>query len=180
MANGDVVMKKGKIVNKAELSEILGIAERTITSYQKNGLPIEIDGGRGQSNSYNTKEVIDWLIDWRMSKLSSPGVQAKYVFEEERARLTHHQANREALKEQEEEGELIPAEHVARQDAEKNKAFVQLIDQLPDILERDHGLPADVISQVVAGLDDFRNTCAQALATAAEQAEITEPEPEAA
>jgi phage terminase Nu1 subunit (DNA packaging protein) len=164
----------GQIVNKSELCEILGCSQTTITTYQKNGLPIEVDGGRGQSNSYNTKDVIEWLIDWRLRKLSSPKNEALYIFEEERARLTHHQANREALKEMEEQGELIPAEHVARQDAEKNKAFVQLIDQLPDILERDHGLPPDIIAHVVAGLDDFRNICAQALANAAEHAEITE------
>jgi phage terminase Nu1 subunit (DNA packaging protein) len=169
-------MKKGKIINKVELSEILGIAERTITSYQKNGLPIEIDGGRGQSNSYNTKDVIDWFVDWRLSKLSGPRDDAQYIFEEERARLTYHQANREALKEQEERSTLVPAENIARQDAEKNKAFVQLIDQLPDILERDHGLPPDIILKVVAGLDDFRNICAKALAEAAEQAELTDIE----
>jgi phage terminase Nu1 subunit (DNA packaging protein) len=171
-------MKSGKIVNKSELAEILGISERTLTSYQKSGLPIEVEGGRGNSHQYDTKEVIDWFIDWRLKKLSSQksDVQEMYLFEAERARLTFHQANREALKEEEEKGTLIPAEHVARQDAEKNKAFVQLIDQLPDVLERDHGIPADVIAQVVSGLDDFRNLCAEALASAAAEAEIADDE----
>lgn len=169
-------MKKGKIVNKVELSEILGIADRTITTYQKNGLPIEIDGVRGQSNSYNTKDVIDWFIDWKVSKLTSGKSDTQYNLDAELARKTFHQANRESLKEQEEMGMLIPAELVARQDAEKNKAFVQLIEQLPDILERDHGLSSDVISHVVAGLDDFRNTCAQKLAEVAESAEHIEVE----
>jgi phage terminase Nu1 subunit (DNA packaging protein) len=171
-------MKSGKIVNKSELAEILGISERTLTSYQKNGLPIEIEGGRGNSHQYDTKEVIDWFIDWRLKKLGGPNTDngEKYNFEEERARLTFHQANREALKEEEEKGSLIPAEHVARQDAEKNKAFVQLIDQLPDILERDHALPPDVISHVVSGLDDFRNLCAEALANATAEAEMVDDE----
>jgi hypothetical protein len=37
-------------------------------------------------------------------------------------------------------------------------------------------MPPDVIAQVVSGLDDFRNLCAEALASAAAEAEIADDE----
>lgn len=47
-------------VNKKELSSIFGVSERTLTQWQKQGLPVEKQGGRGQSNTYETVDVIKW------------------------------------------------------------------------------------------------------------------------
>jgi phage terminase Nu1 subunit (DNA packaging protein) len=104
----------GKIVTKKELSEIIGVSERTITTYQKNGLPIEIDGGRGQSNSYDTEVVIKWLIHREMERLHSDAGADGSVFdyEMERARLTHHQANKAGMEAEVMKGQLIPSQTV--------------------------------------------------------------------
>lgn len=49
-------------VNKVELSEILGVDERTLTNWQKAGMPIVARGGRGKSNLYDTRQVVAWLL----------------------------------------------------------------------------------------------------------------------
>lgn len=105
----------GKIVNKAELAEILGKSERTLTTWQKNGLPIASDGERGSSNFYDVEEVIEWMINREIRRLvgDSEDPEGAYDYEKERARLTHHQANKVALEEEILRGDLIPAETVA-------------------------------------------------------------------
>ncbi|WP_027823491.1 terminase small subunit [Laribacter hongkongensis] len=49
-----------KIVNKRELSLILGISERTLTEWQREGMPVVTHTGRGSANQYDTAAVIKW------------------------------------------------------------------------------------------------------------------------
>lgn len=51
----------GKIVNQAELAEILGKSDVTIWEWQKEGLPIAKQGVRGTEHEYDTAAVIAWL-----------------------------------------------------------------------------------------------------------------------
>lgn len=104
------------VVNKQALAEILGKSERTLTTWQKQGMPIAQDGSRGQSNLYDTAEVIDWLVQREItSRIQDHGsAEAFYDYEAERARLTHHQANKASLEEQVLEGRLIEADVVER------------------------------------------------------------------
>lgn len=58
----------GLRVNKKELSDIIGVTERTLTEWQKNSsFPIEVVGGRGQSNEYDTEKVIRFMIERTMA-----------------------------------------------------------------------------------------------------------------
>jgi phage terminase Nu1 subunit (DNA packaging protein) len=50
----------GKVVNKRELSEILGASEAALTEWQRIGMPMLLDADRGHSNSYDTEAVIRW------------------------------------------------------------------------------------------------------------------------
>lgn len=53
----------GKRVSKAELCELVGRDERTLSRWQNDGMPvIELGLGRGNENQYDTEEVIGWLI----------------------------------------------------------------------------------------------------------------------
>lgn len=105
----------GKTVNKTELSEIIGVSQRTLTTWQKNGLPIAMDGTRGTENLYDTEEVIQWMIQREIQRrIADHGGEEEewFDYEKERARLTYHQANIAALDEQVKEGKLIPSEIV--------------------------------------------------------------------
>ena len=88
-----------RIVNKQDLSEILGISERTLTTHQKAGMPILVDGVRGSENQYNTAEVIAWLIE--------RAVNGKR--ETSRDRLDRVRADREEIGLAKDLDELIPA-----------------------------------------------------------------------
>lgn len=100
------------IVNKTQLADIVGRTPQTLTTWQKNGMPIHADGRNGQSNQYDTAEVIQWMIRQQIEKLTISGDGQVFDYEAERARLTHHQANKTALEERQLHGELIHAEKV--------------------------------------------------------------------
>lgn len=104
----------GNLCNKAELAGILGRSERTLTTWQKQGMPIHVTGSRGQENLYDTEQVIDWLIRREVERLVVPGEDGPINYEAERARLTKAQANHEELKVKILEGEVIRADVVER------------------------------------------------------------------
>lgn len=91
-----------EIVNKERLSKILGISARTLTEYQKEGMPIEKEGKRGQSNTYDTAKVIEWLVK-RAADSTGEMDKAKL-------RLAIAQANKAELEVEEMQGDLIPLE----------------------------------------------------------------------
>ena len=50
-----------KQVNKRELAEILNVSERTLTDWQKQGMPHQVATAKGHANTYITGDVIGWL-----------------------------------------------------------------------------------------------------------------------
>lgn len=119
------------LVNKKQLSEILGKTEKTLTTWQKNGLPIEVNAGRGSSNTYDTGKVIGWLIDREIEKLTKTEDGRFLDYEAERARLTHHQANKVALEEEVLSGKLIPSDIVEQVQCDMVSAFRTRILSIP-------------------------------------------------
>lgn len=93
----------GKLVNKKELAQIVGITERTLTEYQKAGMPMVSDGGRGSANQYDTGEVIKWLVERAIN-----GKQ-----ESARERLDRIRADREEINFAKDIEELVPASPLA-------------------------------------------------------------------
>lgn len=121
----------GKIVNKKELSEIFGKSEVTLTTWQKNGLPIKREAQRGASHQYDTEDCINWLIRREIGKLTVGDDGTVHDYEAERARLTHHQANKTQLEEEVLKGTLIPAEKVEQVQGDMVSSFRAKILAIP-------------------------------------------------
>lgn len=121
----------GKLVNKSELAEIVGKSEVTLTTWQKNGLPIKFEAKRGQSNQYDTEAVIAWMIRRDIGKLTVGADGEVHDYEAERARLTHHQANKTALEEDVLKGRLIPSELVEQVQGDMVSSFRAKILAIP-------------------------------------------------
>lgn len=119
------------LVNKTQLAEILGKSQQTLTTWQKNGMPIFAEGSNGQANQYDTEQVINWLVSREISKLSVDSDGRVHDYEMERARLTHHQANKTSLEEAVLKGSLIPAEKVERVQGDMVSAFRAKMLSLP-------------------------------------------------
>lgn len=91
----------GEKVNKQRLQGILGKDHKTILKWQKEGMPIERVAKRGQSNTYDTEKVIDWLVGRASSKDQ---------LDQARIRLTTAQAVKAELEAEEYLGNLISLE----------------------------------------------------------------------
>lgn len=103
----------GKQVNKKQLSAILGMTEKTLSEWQKSGMPIEIEGGRGRSNFYDTAKVIDWIVTRRLAKAGvGKSEEVSTVFDEkiENGRLKHWQANEKEMAVRESAKQLVRRE----------------------------------------------------------------------
>ena len=117
----------GKTVSKLELGEIIGRDERTLSRWQKDGMPvIEFGVGRGNENQYDTQVVIEWLM--RQAALNGKK-------ESTRDRLDRLRGDREEIALARELGEVvIEAEMVERFEAVITAAKIELLNTLPDEL----------------------------------------------
>jgi hypothetical protein len=120
----------GKTVTKAELSELVGRDERTLTRWQNDGMPVlEFGQGRGNENYYDTEAVLQWL----MHQASLNGKK-----ESARDRLDRVRADREELALAKDLDELvIAADLIQRFEAMVTSAKVELINTFPDELAAD-------------------------------------------
>lgn len=117
----------GKTVSKLELAEIIGRDERTLSRWQKDGMPvIEFGVGRGNENQYDTQLVIEWLM--RQAALNGKK-------ESTRDRLDRLRGDREEIALARELGEVvIEAEMVERFEAVITAAKIELLNTFPDEL----------------------------------------------
>ena len=91
---------------------MLGVTTKSISRWQareKDPLPIAIKGARGIANQYDIGAVNDWGIRRALEKPRSMYAGRGHDYQKERARLTHHQAERAELENAITRGELIPA-----------------------------------------------------------------------
>lgn len=117
----------GQQVSKAQLCEIVGRDERTISRWQNNGMPVLQTGlGRGNENEYDTQAVIEWLVQIAQQRGEKEGV---------RDRLDRIRGDREELALAKELGELVvAAELVERFEAVITAAKIELLNTLPENL----------------------------------------------
>ncbi len=105
-----------------------------------------------------TSSFIGWLILCRHFWHYHRRLQkAKWIAHERKA---WYQSERERLKFEQETAQLIPASDVRREFAIWAKAVVQVLETLPDILERDCGLQPAAVSRVQSIIDDLRDQIA--------------------
>lgn len=98
----------GRHVSKRELAEFLGKSENTLTTWQREGMPIAQDGGRGRRNFYDTEAVVDWLLARR------PGADGESLDPvQARARKDNELADKTAMENQVRRGELVEVDAVA-------------------------------------------------------------------
>lgn len=124
------------IVNKAQLAEILGYTERTLTEWQEEGMPIARRAEqRGQAHEYDAAGVVAWLVERteRKARADNPKDQ-----------LYRSQVKLNELKIGEMENRLVDAIEVERQFTnmvlEVRRDLLQLADRVAGELQADPGV----------------------------------------
>ena len=139
-----------KNVNKAELAAIVGVTERTLTTWQKQGMPIEHEGERGEENAYDTAAVVTWMV---------ARAEAKAKREETpRDRLARRQADLLDMQLAEKRGDSVQAASIkprliARVIGARQKLIAMVADIAPALAELG-GRPDAIADLLEANVDD--------------------------
>ncbi len=126
----------GKQVNKRGLSEILGVSERTLTEWQKEGMPIMASAElRGQENQYDTEAVVKWYVQRELARaqVMSP-----------RDELDRVRTEREKLQLAKDLRELVPAEDLRPALEVYVDDVIGILEGIPDKYAQPLHMTADV------------------------------------
>ncbi|AIR01957.1 terminase [Pluralibacter gergoviae] len=151
-------------LNINQLAAITDVHRQTVAARLKN---IEPTAG---SNS----KLKLYLITDILTELMIPTVSANLEDMTPSDRLAHWKAENERIKFEQDTGQLIPADEVAREFSVMAKAVVMVLETLPDVLERDCALSPAAVARVQSIIDDLRDQMAEKVMDA--EAEEDEPE----
>lgn len=88
-----------RVTGQQQLADFLGVVPKTITEWQAQGLPVQVQGGPGVASEYDSAACVRWLVAREV---------AKVVSETPKDRLYRLQAERLELEIAESKGLLIP------------------------------------------------------------------------
>lgn len=146
-------------LNINQLAGITGVHRQTVAARLKN-----VDPAPGSNAKLKLFSVTDVLTE-----LMIPTVSGDVAEMTPSDRLAHWKAENERLTFEQSMGQLIPAEDVAREFSVMAKAVVQVLETLPNVLERDCALPPSAVMRIQNIIDDLRDQIAQ---------KVTDAEPE--
>ena len=140
---------KNLVLNINQLAALSGLHRQTVVARLKKIRPA---GGHDKLKLYRLTDILTEFMG-----LPPPVAEGEMDPHERKA---WYQSERERLKFEQETAQLIPASDVRREFAIWAKAVVQVLETLPDILERDCGLQPVAVSRVQSIIDDLRDQIA--------------------
>ena len=141
---------KNLTLNISQLAALSGVHRQTAAARLQN-LPVA-GGHESNLKLYRVVDIVSAFL-----ALPPPVAEGEMDAHERKA---WYQSERERLKFEQETAQLIPASDVRREFAIWAKAVVQVLETLPDILERDCGLHPAAVSRVQSIIDDLRDQIA--------------------
>ncbi|ROR25149.1 phage terminase Nu1 subunit (DNA packaging protein) [Comamonas sp. BIGb0124] len=93
-----------RIVGQTDISAIFGVAPKTITEWQSQGMPVAVQGGPGIPSEYESDDCIRWLVSREVSKIQGESPKDRLD------RLKGDQIEFEMAKERR---QYIPADEIA-------------------------------------------------------------------
>ncbi|THA00325.1 DUF1441 family protein [Rodentibacter pneumotropicus] len=141
-------------LNINQIAEVVGMHRQTASNRLSRFTPAT--GSNAKNKLYFVRDLITAALEEQPEKMSKdvdelPPMERRAWFQSENERLRFEK----------EMGELIPAFEVAQQMSALAKYVVQHLETLPDILERDCGLPPNALIRVQQIIDDLRDQTAQ-------------------
>ncbi|MCR1319967.1 DUF1441 family protein [Enterobacter soli] len=146
-------------LNINQLAGITGVHRQTVAARLKN-----VEPAPGSNAKLKLFQITDILTE-----LMAPTVSGELEDMSPSDRLAHWKAENERIKFEQETGQLIPADEVAREFSLMAKAIVMVLETLPDVLERDCALSPAAVSRVQSVIDDLRDQMAQKVLDAEEE-----------
>lgn len=135
-----------------QLSQVFGIARETVKS-RIDFARIKPAGERKQHQTYDIREVYQAIREFDQSRVDTSDPDKLPPKE----RRDWYEGNLAKKKDELAEGKLVDAEQVRVQMAELIKPGIQLMETIPDILERDYRLEPEAIDDIELRIKELRN-----------------------
>lgn len=150
-------MPSGIHASIRQIAEETGFDRDTVTKKisEQNIVP---SGKRGGHPVYRLRDVLPALYVLTPEGREDPQKMDPF------RRVAHYKAELDRLKLEQETRELIPRIEVEQEQARILKIIAQLMDTLPDIVERDCGATADQVKRIERATDEAREHVFQELA----------------
>src|SRR4051794_16026613 len=72
--------RHGRIVNRVQLGDFLGVSLPTVDAYVRRGCPFVQRGNKGQEWQFNSADVVEWLkndaVEREVGKADDPDIDA--------------------------------------------------------------------------------------------------------
>ena len=155
---GDVVSRSDAFNwSISKIADFMGMDRKTV-SRRISDSGLAPAGERGGYPVYAAREVVEMLL---RPKSAAAGSKDWDEFPE--ARKNWWQSENERLKYEVAVGQMIPQDEVARALAFMAKTFAASLDSLPDVLERDAGIPPENRATIQAVCDSARERAYESL-----------------
>lgn len=146
------VLSQGLHVSISTLAAEFGVTRETAARRIADS-GVQPSGKRGGYPVYRLKEVWSAVLGRLPAGEDGEDPEQLRPFE----RRAHYQAELEKLTLATKRGELVPSFEVEQRFGEMLKAVGEMLDTLPDILERDCGASALMLDRIEKRLDELRN-----------------------
>jgi phage terminase Nu1 subunit (DNA packaging protein) len=95
-------------MSRYDLGDALGVNYRTISRWERDGMPVEVPGDHGRPTQYSLPKVVAWRRAREVSLAAGSGEDGGRIsLEIERAKLARQQARRTELDVRKREGGLV-------------------------------------------------------------------------
>ena len=149
--------------NKAGLAAFFGVSLPTVDAWIRRGCPVLQEGATGVPWVFDLLAIADWRAERK------PALPHDIELMSPRERLDFVRAERERLRLETDQGQLIPAAEVERIASEAFKSLALVLSTLPDALERGCGLQPDAVARAQTLIDDARESLYAALVGAMQE-----------
>ena len=148
-----------RIVNKAGAAVFFGISPQALDGWIRRGCPAVERGAKGKQWQFDLLDLAKWKFGAQVGEDGNidPSTMTP------KDRLDHYRALREQSKHQQEIGELIPAAEYEQALSSSLKQVAVTLESLPDMLERDAGLPGPAVEKAITIIDALRERLYKAL-----------------
>lgn len=94
-------------VSAKQIADFYGKTGQTVQNWVKAGMPVKHKGSAGVASVFESQDVAAWITEREIKSRVRSSSAGDFDFKGEEARLKHHQANNEKIKEDENRGRLI-------------------------------------------------------------------------
>ncbi|MCX8984201.1 DUF1441 family protein [Citrobacter portucalensis] len=137
-------------INVSQLAELVGMNRNLVARRLRD---LELVAGNGENlKVYELGPALQALLTPSVKENGEMSPQDRKAW---------YQSENERLKFEESERQLLPVDEVAREYAVLAKAVVMVLENLPDILERDCALTPAAVNRVQSIIDDLRDEMAR-------------------